>query len=419
MHRVSIFLQDIKLMRNFALPIAVILASLIAGCGGSDNNIEMSTIAVIGDVPYGTAPADESQTLANPAFISAINSDPDTSLVLHVGDIHAGKQYCTSAYNLTIFNQWKAFKNPLVYTPGDNEWTDCHKAKEGGGTYNAATGKIDYVVDASGKQVDYAGGEPLANLDLVRSVFFASPGKALGGGSMTVHSQALEFDPAFPADKSYVENVWWEKSKVLFVTLNMPGGSNNDRDPWYGAPAMTAAQTQEVANRSAADLRWLDAAFKQAAANGDIAVVIQIQADMWDLDGNVLSHVADYKQFVDSIALHTTAFGKPVLLFNGDSHVYRSDNPLVKGAPCVIEPSSGAAEVACSSTNMPAGSNNPSDPYLNQPNGYNVPNFHRVVVHGSTTPLEWLKLTIDPYANAANRANAFGPFSWKRVQPKL
>jgi hypothetical protein len=36
-------------------------------------------------------------------------------------------------------------------------------------------------------------------------------------------------------------------------------------------------------------------------------------------------------------------------------------------------------------------------------------------VHGSTLPLEYLKLTIDTAANAANGPDAFGPFSWKRV----
>jgi hypothetical protein len=56
-------------------------------------------------------------------------------------------------------------------------------------------------------------------------------------------------------------------------------------------------------------------------------------------------------------------------------------------------------------------------PSLNQPGGYNVPNFRRVTVHGSTSPLEWLKLTIDPSANAAHGADAFGPFSWARVKP--
>ncbi len=402
-------------MRNRALSLLLAVAGLLAGCGGGSD--PKSTVAVIGDMPYGTSPTDTAEFLANPAFISAINLDADVSLVMHVGDIHSGKEYCTEAYDRAVFDQWKAFKSPVVYTPGDNEWADCHKVGEGGGKYNATTAKIDYVVDAKGTQVDYAGGDPAANLQLVRSVYFAAPGKALGGSNpLAVHSQGLEFDPAFPGDKAYVENVWWEQSGVLFVTLNMPGGSNNDTDPWYGAPAMGVVQSAEVAARTEADKRWLDTAFKRATSNGDRAVVIQLQADMWNDDGAAATHISQYRQFIDNIAKNTLAFGKPVLLFNGDTHLYRSDNPLASGAPCVTEPVAGGAAVACSSNSVAAAYGN-ADPYLNQPGGYNVPNFHRVTVHGSTMPLEWLKLTINPDANAANGADAFGPFSWTRVKP--
>ncbi|MEO6603197.1 MAG: hypothetical protein ABIQ16_25145, partial [Polyangiaceae bacterium] len=135
-----------------------------------------STIAMYGDAPYGTTPTDTSETLATPAFIAAVNADPDVSLVMHVGDIHSGKQYCTEAYDRTVFDLWTAFQDPLVYTPGDNEWSDCHKVAEGGGLYNAATQKIDYVL-ANGVPVDYANGDPIANLALVRSIFFAQPGQ--------------------------------------------------------------------------------------------------------------------------------------------------------------------------------------------------------------------------------------------------
>jgi hypothetical protein len=404
-------------MRPLALPCLLAAVCLaLAACGGSDDGLPKSTVAVIGDMPYGTSPTDTSEFVANPAFIAAINADSDVSLVLHVGDIHSGKEYCTNAYDQAILSQWKAFADPLVYTPGDNEWADCHKVKEGGGAYNATTGAIDYVKDASGNPVDYANGDPAANLALVRTTFFPAPGQSQGA-AMAVHSQAQEFDAVFPSDKKYIENVWWEKSGVLFVTLNLPGGSNNDTDVWFGVPTMSAAQSQEVAERSAANLRWLDTAFKRAAANGDIAVVIQLQADMWDLDGAAsAAHLSQYKQFIDSIASHATPFAKPVLLFNGDSHVFRSDNPLQPGSPCAIEPSSGAAAVACSVSSVPSTYGN-VDPYLNQPNGYNVPNFRRITVHGSTFPFEFLKLAIDPAANAANGTNAFGPFSWTRVKP--
>jgi hypothetical protein len=395
-------------MKKIILP-CVIAAGLIAAATAAHaqntpfntNSQGVKTIAVFGDSPYGTSPTDTVQTSSTPAFIDAMNADPDVSLVLHVGDIHSGSQYCTEAYNRTVFDLWTRFQHPLIYTPGDNEWADCHKIKEGGGAYNASTGQIDYKRDAGGNLIDYMGGDPVANLDLVRSIFFVNPGHSLGAHKL-VQTQFQAFDRAFPTDAKYIENVMWEQSKVVFVTVNIPGGSNNDSDIWYGAPAMSDRQLQERTERTAADLRWLDAAFARANADGANAVVIQTQADMWDLDGKAASHLTQYKPFVDKIAALATSFGKPVLLFNGDSHVYRSDNPLMPGAPCVIE--SGAADVACG-----------NDAYANQPNGYRVPNFHRVTVHGSTLPLEWLKLRVDPRANAASAANAFGPFSWQRM----
>ena len=116
-----------------------------------------------------------------------------------------------------------------------------------------------------------------------------------------------------------------------------------------------------------------------------VAVVISAQADMWDPEKGAI-HQAGYEPFVQSIAAHTTAFGKPVLMFNGDSHVYLSHNPL-----------------------------SPADPLSAMHPGYDVPNFHRIVVHGSTFPLEWLRLTINPASNAPAGPNAFGPFAWDRI----
>jgi hypothetical protein len=183
----------------------------------------------------------------------------------------------------------------------------------------------------------------------------------------------------------------------VFVTVNVPGGSNNDADPWYGTPDPSAAQQQEAARRTSADMRWLRAAFDVAKSIDASGVVVVAQADMWDLDGKTPDHLTDYEPIIDTLASRTAAFGKPVLLFTGDSHVYRSDNPLVQSAPCVGD--SGVCGYDAWN----------SHPY------YDVPNFHRVVVHGSTFPLEWLKLTVDPSAQAPNGATAFGPFSWERM----
>jgi hypothetical protein len=313
--------------------------------------------------------------------------------LIHVGDIHSGKQYCTESYDQSIFDLWQRFNDPIVYTPGDNEWTDCHKAGEGGN-----------VTDSNGHPVDYANGNPVANLGLIRSIFFPTPGVTLGGRKKQVISQAQVGEGT---DANYVENVMWEQSKTLFVSVNIPGGSNNDADNWYGA-ARTQEQTDEIAQRTAADLHWINAAFDRAQTDGVDAIVIVEQADMWDLDGKPASHIANYKQFIAAIANGTDAFGKPVLLFNGDSHVFRSDNPLVNDAPCATE--NGSAIVACA-----AGDDAYDKQTGNTPTDLPTPeNFHRVVVHGSTFPLEWLKLTIDPRASHPTTATSFGPFSWQR-----
>ena len=174
----------------------------------------------------------------------------------------------------------------------------------------------------------------------MRLKFFPRAGSTLGGSPMTVLSQAQAVDPAHPADREYVENVMWEQSGVLFVTVDVPGGSNNDTDPWYGAPSQSAAQQREVANRTGADLRWLSAAFAKAKADGMSAMVIDWQADVWDLDGKPPAHLSQYDQFVNAAADGTTAFGRPVLMFNGDSHAYKSDNPLAASDPAKC-PASG------------------------------------------------------------------------------
>ena len=378
---------------------AVAIAGVTGTAAAAPVHLPLSfTMAVYGDAPYGTTPTDTAEFTATPAFIDSINADPDVSTVVHVGDIHSGKQYCTEAYDRSVYGLWAKYTDPLVYTPGDNEWADCHKAGEGGGTYSASTGQINYVLDPTTQQpVDYASGNPVANLALIRQVFFAHAGRTLGSGALHVLSQAQVPSPQHPTDRQYVENVLWERQGVVFVTVNVPGGSNNDADPWYGVPSASAAQQQEAAQRTAADVRWLDDAFGLAKVTHAASVVVITQADMWDLDGKTSAHLTNYEPIVSSLASHTTAFGKPVLLFTGDSHTYRVDNPLQQGAPCTGDNN------VCS---YDAWNSHPS---------YDVPNFRRIVVHGSTFPLEWLKLSVTPGASHPSTDTSFGPFSWTRM----
>ncbi|MFD2121768.1 hypothetical protein ACFSNO_22820 [Streptomyces cirratus] len=132
-----------------------------------------------------------------------------------------------------------------------------------------------------------------------------------------------------------MENVLWVKNGTLFVTINVPGGSNNDADPWYGAPTASQEQLDEAARRTAADLRWLDTAFALAHTGGISSVVCQHP-------GRHVGRGRQDRRTRDELrADRPPAWPRTprrsvslVLLLVGDSHVYRSDDPLRKDAPC-------------------------------------------------------------------------------------
>ena len=100
------------------LIVSIVLGYALASSVASalaDPDKSPAHIAVYGDAPYGTSPSDVSQFNATPAFIDAVNSDLDVSLVLHVGDIHSGKQFCTESYDQSIAQLWTRYDDPLVY----------------------------------------------------------------------------------------------------------------------------------------------------------------------------------------------------------------------------------------------------------------------------------------------------------------
>jgi len=255
---------------------------------------ETYAIAVIGDVPYGGMLIEHF-----PAFIGQINADPDVRMVTHLGDIKNGSSVCSDDYFNLIRDDFALFRRPLVYTPGDNEWTDCHRVNNG--AYN-----------------------PLERLAKLRSTFFADPGTTLGRQQVAVTAQ-----------DGYPENVRYTRNGISFAALNIPG-SNNSTLPWSGLgyTAPTAEQLAEVSGRTAADLALLDDVFAQAKADGNRAVVLQIQADMFDptVTDPSWSDYSAFQPIVRKIVEESNAFAGPVYLLNGDSHVYNVDQPLATGS---------------------------------------------------------------------------------------
>ena len=116
--------------------------------------------ALIGDMPYGAAREEPFNRL-----VDEINRDNDVDFVMHVGDIKAGSERCDDSLILHRFELYQRFQRAFVYTPGDNEWTDCHRLNNGSRN-------------------------PLERLAFVRSVFFPQVGQTTGGKVRPVRSQA-------------------------------------------------------------------------------------------------------------------------------------------------------------------------------------------------------------------------------------
>lgn len=295
-----------------------------------------STVAFFGDTPYGA-----SQIANFPKDIDDLNADRDVDRVVHVGDIKNGSSQCTDAYFAQIRAQFDRLADPLVYTPGDNEWTDCHRPNNG--AY-----------------------DPLERLARIRAVFFDRPGRTLGKQVPIVSQDALGLP----------ENVLWSSHQVVLSALHSVG-SNDSLLPWTGKTTPTPAQQAEYDARLTGNLAWLDATFARARQTNARAVVVAMQADLWDTFAVAAGQVSGYVPLVEAIARHARAFGKPVLLVQGDSHNYLQDTPLASVHPAY-------------------------------PNAVTAPNVTRIVVQGSTTvPREWLKLSL--------HSNGPAPLTWESV----
>ena len=254
---------------------------------------DRQTLAIIGDTPYGAA-----QVVSFPNLVAKIDADPDVATVVHLGDIKNGSTPCSDAYFAQIRGYFDSFDDPFILTPGDNEWTDCHRANNGG--YN-----------------------PLERLAALRALFYPRADTSLGAIQKHLRTQAKE-----RAHREFVENRLWADGHVLFSTLHVVG-SNNGLAPWFGdrptgaeTPTERATRLAEVERRTAAALAWLDETFAKAKREQAHGVVLAMQADTW-------SGPADgFASIIARIATLAADFERPVLLLQGDTHRYKVDRPI-------------------------------------------------------------------------------------------
>jgi hypothetical protein len=266
----------------------LLLAALLAGCAArAPSPNESFAFGVMGDTPYNER---EEEHLVK--MLERMGAEP-LAFIIHVGDIKAGSDSpCTDALFAKSRAQLDRSKHALVYTPGDNEWTDCRRKTNG-------------AMD------------PLERLAKLRQVFFADRW-SLGAE----HIETLVQEDRVAPCGAYPENRSWTHARVRFVTLNIPGSDNN--------VGFDKASDAEAACRNAANARWLERAVGASAGADTRALVVAIQADPWDTKKPV------YKEFLGELARAARRLRKPVLFVHGDSHIYRVDTPFADAAGPIV-----------------------------------------------------------------------------------
>ncbi|MFG2077325.1 metallophosphoesterase [Nonomuraea maritima] len=282
-------------MRNVLLTTAMVAASLTAGVvapgvASAAGQGPSFTFALLGDTPYGQA-----QEAAFPRLVADVNADDDVRLVMHAGDVKSGSTSCDDAHLTATKGLYETFEDPFVLTPGDNDWTDCHRTAAGGFL-------------------------PTERLEAMRRIFYPVPGRTLGVHEMKVETQARDRDHG-----DYVENVRFTEKRVVFATVHVVGSSNG-LAPWDQLPGGDRPELRlaEYEARKAAALDWIDQTFDAAEREHAPGVLLLLQAEPTASDG--------FTEIRERILERSRAYGKPVLLVHGDEHVQEAE-PHYAGVP--------------------------------------------------------------------------------------
>lgn len=252
------------------MPRAMIAAALLAAMPAAAQD----RFVVFGDLQDSSAEG----RAADAALIERINGiAPDFSI--YIGDIKEGGSPCTDARMDEMRAVLDAHEAPLVFTPGDNEWTDCWREPAGG--HDAEERKAAVVAR------------------------FTAPGESIGRRRMDLVQQ-----PGQP------ENARWRWNDVVFATLHMTG-SNNNLQQAEGAIAEHLA-------RDALNAAWLEEAALAASDARGLFLAIHANpawdARWWEPTG--------FDRFRDQLAEVAARVPGPVVVAHGDTHTFRIDKPF-------------------------------------------------------------------------------------------
>ena len=271
----------------------IILLPLLVLAFGA--HAESTSFIALGDMPY-SLPKD---LLRYERLIKAINTEKP-AFSIFVGDTKSGDTPCSDEFMEKTTRYFNSFDAPLIYSIGDNEWTDCHRTLAG--SY-----------------------DPIERLERIRKTQFIDQ-NSFGKRRISLTRQA----DVMPQFAKFVENSLWVKGKFVFVSLHIPGSNNNyERTP---------ASTQEFLERNTANLAWIEYAFQLAQKKNSAGIVFAFQADMfYSPPGEVNSMNSGFVDTLNQFRSFAEKTTLPILLIHGDSHRLKIDQPLLDSRRRVLE----------------------------------------------------------------------------------
>ena len=257
------------------------------------------SFVAFGDMPYcrdaATCPAEIGRV---EALMRAINAArPAFSIFL--GDAKSHTESCADEVLRRSAAWFAQHEAALVFTPGDNDWADCHLRQ---------AGRF----------------HPPERLALLRQLYFAEP-RSQGAAPMALERQSdvMPNQRAFDG-APFSENARWAAGGLRFVTLHVIGSNNNLPEGLRHIPPSSARAQAEYTAREAAARAWLADTAALARREAATGLVVAMQADPY------CGRVEDDGFTALREALLRTArewAPRPLLLLTGDNHYYLDDRP--------------------------------------------------------------------------------------------
>lgn len=246
---------------------------------------EPFAFVAMGCMPYG-----EENFAAYERLLSEINRH-HPAFTVHCGDTKKGSEPPTEAFLKKVHAWFDSLDGAVIYTPGDNEWTDVHRKNNGNQ-------------------------DPLVWLAKVRTEYFATE-RSLGRAPIPLVTQRRE-----KGFEKFVENARWTRGGVVFATVHVVGSNNNNQREVPGA-------VEEFRERDAANAAWVRATFAEAKATKAPGVALFFQAEPFNADAaEKEGRESGFTLFLATVEHEAKKFDKPVLLVHADEHRYRLESKM-------------------------------------------------------------------------------------------